>query len=202
MNKLSRSQLTQAIIFWALAIPLGYFFILGTISVSLVALVALCFVFLIIRPFRFTVPVAVGLLVAYLVICGLLNLSQPLLSDSWPIYTAIVFLSAALQPLVFIMFLDAVLGIFDRTRHVYDMAAVVCLWGTTLAVTYGSTALITGTVDGLGVMFLIFFVPWMINGFIILAAAIVVSIILHKRKGEKPKLSKGKRKALKTRKNK
>lgn len=192
MNKLSRSQLTQAIIFWALAIPLGYFFVFGTLSVSIVALVALCFVFLIMRPFRFTIPVSVGLLVIYLAICGLLNLSQPLLSDSWPIYTAIVLLSAALQPLIFIMFLDAVLGIMDRTRRVYDMAAVICLWGSTLAVTYGSTALVNGSADGLGFVFLISFMPWMINGFIVLAASIVIAVVMGRRRGEKPKASKNK----------
>lgn len=186
MNIKSRSQLTQAIIFWALAIPLGYFFVFGLLSIQLVALVALCLVFLLMRPFKFTIPVAVGVLVSYLVICGLLNFSQPLLADSWPIYTAIVFLSAGLQPLIFIMLLDAILGIFDRSRHVYDMVVVTCLWVATLAVAYGSTALLTNTTADLGVMFLVFFMPWMINGFVILAAAIVMTVIVGRRRGKTP----------------
>jgi hypothetical protein len=189
MKKQSSSKrLTRSLLFLVIALPLAYLYIAGEFGMSLIALALLSFAFLALRPFSVSVRSAVALLVVYLAVSGLLNFGQPLIEDSWPLFMAIVLVSAAMQPVILILLLDAILGIFSKARRVYDMTAVVLLWVSTLAVTFGSTALLHTQNPEQIVAFLLFFKAWAINGAVFLMAALVLSLVLGKDKYAKKRL--------------
>ena len=175
------NRLIRNIIFILLALPLSYFFIAGGLEASLLSLIMLSVLYLVLRPFAVSVKAATIILVVYLALSGLLSFSQPLFSQSWPVFVMVLSLSSLLQPLVFVMLLDTILDILGKKHRVYDTVLVVMLWLSSLVVTFGATALVHGTDGERPEIFLLFLIPWLINGVVFLAAALVLAVATDKK---------------------
>lgn len=178
MTSRSPLNVTRLVLFLLPAITLAYIAIATPWEVAVVALLLVGVLFTLLRPFTVSVKALAWVSVIYLIIGGLLNFAQPIVTDSGWIFSVIVLLSLWLQPFIFICIIDSVLGLLQKNRQVSDMAAVVGLWVSTLAVAFGSTALWHGINDSAANLFTLFIVPWLVNGFAFFIA-IFVLIINH-----------------------
>lgn len=174
-----KRSLFRWLLFLACAVPLGYLVVAAQLEWGLLALLLLCLIYLVMRPFKLSVKGVTVIFVFYLAISGLLNFAQPLVKDSWPIFNAIALIAAFLQPLITLLAIDGILDTLDRSQRRYDMAAVVLLWVSTLAIVFGSMAFLHTNQNDLSLTFTLFLAPWAINGCIFLAAALVLSVALR-----------------------
>jgi hypothetical protein len=179
----------RSLLFLVPAVYLAYVSLVTRWEVAVLALFALALLYLLLRPFSVSIKSISLLTVVYLAICGLLNFTQPMLVDSWPIFSLIILISMALQPLIFLFIIDALIGLLEGSRRVYDMAVVVVLWTSTLAVSLGSTALLHGSQDQSISIFLLFIMPWIINGFALFVAAFLMIIARTKSRRTRTKKS-------------
>lgn len=172
------TTLARRICFFVPAIILAYFAVASRLEISLIAFLALGALYLVLRPFTVSTKLASSVLALYLAVAGFLSFSQPLFEDSGMLFSVIVVLSTALQPVIFLFVLDAISGLLKKTKAASDMAIVVGLWLGTLAAVFGSTSLVRATTnsDPLST-FLVFFVPWLINGFVFFVASFAIVII-------------------------
>lgn len=197
MAKITRPptrNIGRSILFLVPAVYLAYISLISRWEIAILALFALALLYLLLRPFTVSIKSTSLLTVVYLAICGMLNFTQPMLVDSWPVFSLIILISMALQPLVFLLIVDALVGLLEGTRRVYDMAIVVVLWASTLAVGLGSTALLHGDQDQSFTIFLLFIMPWIINGFAFFVAAFIWVIARAKTRRQKAVAKKATRK--------
>jgi len=181
-----KRPLARWLLFLACAVPLGYLVVVAQLEWGLLALLLLCLIYLAMRPFKLSVKGVTVIFVLYLAVSGLLNFTQPLVRDSWPIFNAIALIAAFMQPLITLLAIDGILDTLDRSQRRYDMAAVVLLWVSTLAIVFGSMALLHTDQNDLSLAFTLFLAPWAINGCIFVAAALVLGVVFQRNRRLKP----------------
>lgn len=191
-TKTQTSQLVRSLVFWIPALPLAYFAVASRLEVALLSFLALGVLFLALRPFTASIKEASFIVAGYVAVVGFLGFSQPLFNDSTALYSAIVILSTVLQPFIFLFILDGVIGLLARTKRLSDVAAVVLLWLATFAGVFGTGSLVHGDDNVSSTIFLLFIMPWLVNGFVFFVASEVIVMLgafnkhkLHERKPAK-----------------
>lgn len=176
-TKTQTSQLARGLTFLVPALPLVYFAVASRLEISLLSFFALGVLYLALRPFTITIKEASFILAVYVAIVGFLGFSQPLFTDSTALYSAIVVLSTVLQPFIFLFILDGVIGLLQKTKRLSDVAAIVLLWLATFAGVFGTGSLAHGDDNASFNIFMLFIVPWLVNGFVFFVASEVIVML-------------------------
>ncbi len=178
--KKSNLQRAKKITFLIVAVPLAYTSIASRFEVALLAMLALGMLYLWLKPFSATIKDVSIVLVIYLAGASFLGLIQPLYNDTWSLFSLIIVLSTILQPFIFLLTLDGIIGLLRQTKTMSDIAVVVLFWLATFAGVFGSITLTRVTESDPQPTFLIFLVPWFVNGVVFFVASIMITLMFSK----------------------